>query len=82
MKVTHEGKALAKVYCKVFMKSKGRDVFFRDGYTDMRGKFEYANTERVKEADKFAILVQSEQYGSLIKEVKTPGVGVNKSQRI
>ena len=35
---------LSKVYCKVYSKNKnGRESFFRDGFTDIRGKFEYAN---------------------------------------
>jgi len=43
LKVMHEGKALGRVYVKVFsMKKNGIEEFFRDGYTDIRGKFEYA----------------------------------------
>ena len=37
-------KPLNKVYVKVFCKNNSdADVFFRDGFTDIRGKFEYAN---------------------------------------
>jgi len=41
--VTHNEKALGEVYVKVFMQdSDGAEKFYRDGYTDIRGKFEYA----------------------------------------
>lgn len=40
------GKALPRVYVKVFSMSKSthKPKFFRDGYTDICGKFEYAQT--------------------------------------
>jgi hypothetical protein len=63
LKVTDKGeggKALAQVYVKVFAKDKsGKETFFRDGYTDIRGKFEYALTsgDKLKGVKMFAILV-------------------------
>lgn len=47
LKVTdNNGQALPKVYVKVFYQKKddssGTAFFFRDGYTDIRGKFEYS----------------------------------------
>lgn len=46
LKVTHNttGKPLPSVYIKVFAQHKngGADFFFRDGYTDICGKLEYA----------------------------------------
>ena len=55
------GKPLPSVYVKVFAQNKngGKDFFFRDGYTDVVGKFEYAQTSgnKLKDAKKFAILV-------------------------
>lgn len=62
------------MYVKVFMRdTSGKEVFYRDGYTDIRGKFEYAQTsgDKLKSAVMFAILVQSE-HGSLIREIKPP----------
>jgi hypothetical protein len=47
LKVYHRetSKPLPKVYVKVFCKdSSGNEKFFRDGFTDIRGKFEYANS--------------------------------------
>jgi hypothetical protein len=78
LKVTDkDGKASPKVYVKVFSQSKGKSEssFFRDGYTDIRGKFEYAQVtgKSLKEIERFAILVTSE-LGSVIKECKPPNV--------
>jgi hypothetical protein len=70
------GKPLPSVYVKVFAQNKngGKDFFFRDGYTDVVGKFEYSQTSgnKLKDAKKFAILVQSDKYGSKIVESKPP----------
>ena len=58
---TESGVALPKVYVKVFYKHmySSNDLFFRDGYTDMRGKFDYAQTsgDKLKDVRRFAILV-------------------------
>lgn len=76
LKVTDEkGNPLSKVYVKAFAKyNSGTDKFFKDGYTDFRGKFEYAQTNSVKLKDiqKFAILVKSDDKGAITKEVKPP----------
>ena len=52
----------------------GHETFYRDGYTDIRGKFEYAVTsgDKLKSVAKFSILVQSAEHGSQIKEVNPP----------
>jgi hypothetical protein len=60
LKVTHGKQAQGKIYCKVFAQySDGREEFFRDGYTDIRGKFEFATAsgEGLSEVKKFAVLV-------------------------
>lgn len=78
LKVVHAetGKALPRVYVKVFSQDKngGADFFFRDGYTDIRGKFEYSQTsgDKLQKVKKFAILVMSDKYGSMIKECDPP----------
>ena len=60
-----------KVFCK---NNSGTDVFFRDGFTDIRGKFEYASAsgKSVDDVLKFSIFVDHQDYGSLIKEVAKP----------
>lgn len=67
-------KPLPKTYVKVFISSKGKESFFRDGFTDIRGKFEYANAsgKSIDAIDKFAIFVGHEKFGSLVKEVGKP----------
>lgn len=44
------GKQLSKVYVKVYVKLKtGESYFYKDGYTDLRGRFDYAflNSEEI-----------------------------------
>ena len=78
LKVAHAvtGKALPKVYVKVFglHKSTNKEFFFRDGYTDIRGKIEYAQTsgDKLRNVKKFAILVVSDEFGSKILECDPP----------
>ena len=65
---------LSKVYVKVYCKNKwDKELFFRDGFTDIRGKFEYANAsgKSLNDVAKFSILVCDDEYknGSTIKEV-------------
>lgn len=69
LKVTHKetGDALSKVYVKVFSQNtSGGTEFYRDGYTDIRGKFEYAQAsgESLEKVKKFAILVSSNEFGA------------------
>lgn len=74
LKVTKDNKAIGKIYVKVFsMEKGGKEQFFRDGYTDIRGKFEYAQGDNLDQIQRFAILVQSEEFGSQIREIKPPG---------
>jgi len=49
-------------------------VFYKDGYTDLRGLFDYASvsTDDLDRVEKFAILVLSEEYGGLIRETLPP----------
>ena len=68
------GVPLPKSYVKVFSKTNLGEVFYRDGYTDIRGKFEYSQTsgDKLKDVTRFAILVQNDQYGSKILECAPP----------
>jgi hypothetical protein len=78
-------KALPRVYVKVFAQKKGgsttQPFFYKDGYTDIRGKFDYAQTSgnRLKEVERFAILVMSDTLGSIIKEAEPPKVSAQDS---
>ena len=77
LKVTgSDNKPLQGVYVKCFAKKKNDDkvVFYKDGYTDLRGRFNYfsLNTENIKGNKKFSIFVKDENLGSLIREVDPP----------
>lgn len=66
---------LPKTYVKVYSKKSGGAVtFFKDGYTDLRGRFDYGQLSGTSIADveRFAIFVQNDEHGSLIKEAKPP----------
>ena len=82
-------KPLTKVYVKCFAKTKAGVVnFYKDGYTDLRGRFDYAtlNASEVTSIEKFSIFVMSDQLGfslistqfnniytgSMIKEANPP----------
>lgn len=75
LKVSFEDKPLSKVYVKCFcyMKNGGHE-FFKDGYTDLRGSFDYAGVNSFVKSNtiNFKILICSEEYGSVIQEVEPP----------
>jgi hypothetical protein len=68
-------KPLAKVYVKTYVRLQDGTVkFHKDGYTDIRGRFDYATVstpERVQPG-KFSVLVLSPEFGAAIKEVEPP----------
>ena len=74
--VKHDGKALPRAYVKVYAQVEGEAAprFYKDGYTDLRGKFDYASlsTDDLNRVTRFAILAMSEDAGSLVREVKPP----------
>ncbi|MCC6694784.1 MAG: hypothetical protein IT365_04040, partial [Candidatus Hydrogenedentes bacterium] len=66
---------LSKVYVKVFARMQGGEtVFFRDGYTDLRGRFDYASTSTLNLDDvaEFAILVLDETHGAKVLTASPP----------
>ncbi|MCE9531211.1 MAG: hypothetical protein K8T89_08830 [Planctomycetes bacterium] len=69
------GKMLPKVYVKTYVRlDNGTVKFHKDGYTDHRGKFDYASVSTPERAAivKYGILVLSETQGALIREVSPP----------
>ncbi len=69
------GKPLPKTYVKVYAElGDGSTKFYKDGYTDLRGKFDYLslNTGEIDGARRFALLVMSPEHGALVKEAKPP----------
>lgn len=70
-----ENKPLSTVYVKAYAKNNSNAVsFYKDGYTDIRGTFDYAslNTSELNDIKSFSILVMSDELGSIIKESKPP----------
>ena len=68
-------KPIIKAYVKVYVELSNNEVqFYKDGYTDLNGKFNYLalNTDQLKKAEKFYIYVSEEKNGALIKECKPP----------
>lgn len=77
IKVTHEmtGKPLSRVYVKVYARMNGGRVqFYKDGYTDLRGRFDYTslNTNELDNVEKFSLLVLSETDGAVVREAAPP----------
>ena len=75
--VTAQGSTtpLSKVYVKVFAKLPDGTVrFHKDGYTDLRGRFDYASLSDDPNltATRYAVLVLDEQRGAVIRETAPP----------
>lgn len=69
------GKVLQSVYVKSFSKkSDGTVKFYKDGYTDFRGSFDYAslNSDGLTNIEKFGLFVYSKDHGSVILTAKPP----------
>ncbi len=67
--------ALPSTYVKVYARKRGGAVtFYKDGYTDLRGWFDYAtlSTTELDEVERFAILVCSDSSGASILEAGPP----------
>ncbi|NVB82481.1 MAG: hypothetical protein HOV81_29145, partial [Kofleriaceae bacterium] len=66
---------LSATYVKVYARQRGGNVaFYKDGYTDLRGWFDYAtlSTNDLDNVERFAILVCSDRAGSAILEASPP----------
>ncbi|CCW71629.1 unnamed protein product [Phytomonas sp. Hart1] len=77
VRVLAEGnyKPLSGVYVKAFAKNHNNQVFFyKDGYTDLRGCFEYASvhTNKLDELKEFSLLILSAEFGGQIEHVGPP----------
>lgn len=68
-------KPLPGTYVKVYAKMKNGNIgFYKDGYTDLRGKFDYAslNSDDLDQVGKFAVLVLNDEYGAVVRQVSPP----------
>ena len=67
--------SLVATYVKVYARKRGGQVeFYKDGYTDLRGWFDYAtlSTTELDAVERFAILVCSDHAGAAILEANPP----------
>ena len=68
-------KPLSRTYVKVFARLPNGTVrFHKDGYTDLRGRFDYASLsdDPNRGATRYAVLVLDEQRGAVIREINPP----------
>jgi hypothetical protein len=80
LKVTDaRDKLIPKVYVKAFIKKRTGEVsFYKDGYTDIRGRFDYVslNASELPKVEKFALFIMSDDHGSLIRECLSPSTTI------
>ncbi|MEE8451994.1 MAG: hypothetical protein V3R99_08775 [Thermoguttaceae bacterium] len=72
---TEDDKPLPKVYVKVYARTGDAQVqFYKDGYTDLRGRFDYTslNTNELDFAERFSLLILSDEHGAVVKEAAPP----------
>lgn len=77
LELRHEesGKPVGRAYVKVYARmGDGSTHFFKDGYTDLRGVFDYSSlsTDELDRVERLSLLVMSESNGSLVREVNPP----------
>jgi hypothetical protein len=77
VRVAHSesGKALPKVYVKVYVRMQDGSVrFYKDGYSDLRGRFDYTslNTNELDIVDRFSLLILSDEHGAAVREAAPP----------
>ena len=68
-------KSLPRVYVKVYAAmSDGSIRFYKDGYTDLRGRFDYSslNTNELDSVRRFSVLILSEDQGAIVREAAPP----------
>ncbi len=66
---------ITKAYVKVYAKYPDGSVkFYKDGYTDLRGRFDYTSLSAMsaRGATRFAILVMSDEKGATLHDVAAP----------
>lgn len=69
-----DSRPISKAYVKVYAEINGAPRFYKDGYTDLRGKFDYTSlsTNEIDNVSRFSILVMSTENGALVTEAKPP----------
>jgi len=70
------GKPLPRTYVKVYAVGTATPNFYKDGYTDLRGRFDYFSVSGVRptnpERARLSILILSEDRGAMVRTVDAP----------
>jgi hypothetical protein len=69
------GKPLPATYVKVYVQyGEDRTMFHKDGYTDLRGRFDYASLGNgsVAGAKRIALFISNDAAGATVREVSPP----------
>jgi hypothetical protein len=69
------GEPVKKAYVKVYAKTNsGATEFYKDGYTDIHGNFDYAaiSTDQLSRTTQFAILITTVACGAVMKTANPP----------
>lgn len=70
-------KPMPKVYVKCFAElTTGGIEFYKDGYTDLRGRFNYVslNSDLISKVKRFALLIVCDEFGSITRECNPPKI--------
>ncbi|MEZ6093665.1 MAG: hypothetical protein R3C03_05445 [Pirellulaceae bacterium] len=68
-------KPLSKTYVKVYARNNdGSTMFYKDGYTDLRGIFDYVTQSNVSmdRVVEFSLFIQHDEHGTLIRQAMPP----------
>jgi hypothetical protein len=70
------GAPLPRVYVKVYSRRSAGETgqFYKDGYTDIRGTFDYTSlsTDELQHVERFSLLVSSDSHGAVVREARKP----------
>ncbi|TMW68563.1 hypothetical protein Poli38472_006031 [Pythium oligandrum] len=82
LQVLHKGVPVSSCYVKVFAKTGSTSPFYKDGYTDVIGKFDYAaiNGDLLTRVEKFSILVSHPKLGTTVQQVHPPVLATTSSE--
>jgi len=67
-------KPLKRAYVKVYAQTNNGDEFYKDGYTDIRGRFDYVaiSSDQLPRTRKFALLVCTDKNGCEVRSSQPP----------
>ncbi|HRF00117.1 MAG TPA: hypothetical protein PLI18_06345 [Pirellulaceae bacterium] len=75
VRLATDRKPLSRTYVKVYARMNDGSIrFYKDGYTDLRGRFDYASlsTDALDSVERFSILVLHDEHGALVRETAPP----------